>query len=349
MVVNTSKKQLDKTISYNAYVDRDILAEEKQKIFYKDWIYVGHASQVENIGDFFTFDLAGEPLIISRDRTNELNAFFNICPHRGTRVEKGTEGNKKLFMCTYHGWTFHLDGKVNRTPNFNKDEVDEQRHCLTHVKLEIYKSMIFVNLDENAPSLQESYASWIEDLNKYDFLDSLKKVKVEERIVHANWKAIIDNYLECDHCQINHPGFAKTLDLKNYNTDLHDKYTCQYSGLKRAESDNEEQANFYWVWPNTMISIYPGESGNITTSQIIPISPEKSRAIYTYYFQSEDLTDEQNDLIEFVDQVREEDFVLVELLQSGLHSQAFDSGIYSPTEHAIKHFHDIYTKKMNKR
>src|SRR5699024_3073766 len=112
--------QLVNTISYDDYVNNDILEEEKKNIFYKDWIFVGHTSQVENIGDFFTFDLVGEPLIISRDRNNELNAFFNICPHRGTRVEKGDSGNKKIFMCSYHGWTFHLDGKVNRTPNFDK-------------------------------------------------------------------------------------------------------------------------------------------------------------------------------------------------------------------------------------
>lgn len=339
--------QLVNTISYDDYVNNDILEEEKKNIFYKDWIFVGHTSQVENIGDFFTFDLVGEPLIISRDRNNELNAFFNICPHRGTRVEKGDSGNKKIFMCSYHGWTFHLDGKVNRTPNFDKEQIGD-RHCLTHVKLEVFKSMIFVNLDENAPSLKDSYSEWVEDLNKYDFLDSLKLVKSEERVINANWKAIIDNYLECDHCQINHPGFASSLDLKNYNIDTHENYSCQYSGLQKGDSDNEEQANFYWVWPNTMVSIYPGETKNMTTSQILPLSPDKSLAIYRYYFQTEDITDDQKELIEFVDQVRDEDVVLVELLQSGLHSQAFDSGIYSPTENAIKHFHNIYKGKMNK-
>ncbi|WP_240374037.1 aromatic ring-hydroxylating oxygenase subunit alpha [Bacillus piscicola] len=336
---------LEHTLSYKAYVDPQTLTEEKNKVFLKNWILAGHTSQVANVGDFFTFEIAGQPLIISRDKNNELNAFYNVCPHRGTKVEKKDQGNKKLFMCSYHGWTFSLDGNLNRAPNFDTNDLGDHS-CMTHVNLEVYQSMIFVNLDPEAKPMKETHDELMKDLAKYDFLDSLKRIRVTEKVIDANWKAIIDNYLECDHCKIAHPEFAKTFDMKNYHIDLHDGYTCQYSKLSNETS--EEQANFYWIWPNLMVSIYPGEDGNMTTSQILPLSPNRSLAIYSYYFQKDEMTEEQEELVRFVDQVREEDFELVELLQSGFDTEGFKQGIYSPTEYALKHFHQHYEKEMKK-
>ncbi|KAB7706724.1 Rieske 2Fe-2S domain-containing protein [Bacillus aerolatus] len=338
-------KELEYTLPYNRYVDLEVFEEEKKKIFFKSWILAGHVSQVEKKGDFFTFDIAGEPLIISRGNDDQLNAFYNICPHRGAKVERSEEGNKKIFMCSYHGWTFHLDGKLNKAPNFRTNDLGDHS-CMTPVKLEVYQSLIFINLDSEALPLKDSYKELVGSLDKYTFLESLKKVRVNQRVINANWKAVVDNYLECDHCQIAHPAFSKTFDMKNYNIDLHRNYSCQYSSLTSGNS--EEQAQFYWVWPNMMISIYPG-SGNMTTSQILPIAPNKSLAIYSYYFPSEHISEEQEELIKFVDQVREEDFELVEMLQEGFHTQAFKQGVYSPSEHALHHFHQRIKEAMDVR
>lgn len=118
---------------------------------------LGHTSQVDKVGDFFTFDIAGESIIISKDKDEKINAFYNICPHRGTRVEKSEAGNKKVFVCSYHGWTFKLDGAVNRTPNFDKDSLGDH-NCMTHVQIEIYQSLIFINLDPEAKPFREEYS-----------------------------------------------------------------------------------------------------------------------------------------------------------------------------------------------
>ncbi|UOQ91853.1 Rieske 2Fe-2S domain-containing protein [Halobacillus shinanisalinarum] len=334
----------DYTLPYKTYIDPQTFAEEKEKIFLNSWVLSGHTSQVEKVGDFFTFEIAGQPLMISRDKNNELNAFYNICPHRGTKVERNEQGNKKIFMCSYHGWTFKLDGKLNKAPNFNTNDLGNHS-CMTPVQLEVYKSMIFVNLNPEAKPMTEIREELVKDLEKYTFLDSLKKIRVTERVIEANWKAVIDNYLECDHCKLAHPEFSKTFDMKNYHIDLHDGYTCQYSKLTNETS--EEHAKFYWVWPNLMISIYPGKDGNMTTSQILPLSPNRSLAIYSYYFQKDEMTEEQKELIRFVDQVREEDFELVELLQTGFDTQAFKQGIYSPQEYALKYFHQRYEEEMD--
>ncbi|MGE8005138.1 aromatic ring-hydroxylating oxygenase subunit alpha [Lysinibacillus sp. NPDC093216] len=343
MTINTFSNKANATLSYKNYVEQQYFDEEKENIFSKKWVFVGHMSQLEKVGDFFTFEIAGESIIVSKNNDGKVNAFYNICPHRGTRVEKSASGNKKVFLCSYHGWSFKLNGKVNRAPNFDKDSLGDH-NCMTPVKLEIYQSLIFVNLDPNAKSFQSEYSDLVESLDQYKFLNALKRIRTTQRVIEANWKAVVDNYLECDHCKLAHPAFAKTFDLENYNIDTFNTYTCQYSEMKQGEE--ADPAFFYWVWPNLMISIYPGEEGNITTSQILPISPNQSLAIYSYYFSSDKITDKQEELIKFVDQVRKEDFDLVELLQTGLHTKAFDHGIYSPTEHGIKHFHKQYKEAM---
>lgn len=344
MTMKANSNNINYTLPYKNYVEPEVFSKENEKIFAKKWIYVGHTSQVEKVGDFFTFEIATESIIISKDKDEKINAFYNICPHRGTRVEKSESGNKKVFVCSYHGWTFKLDGKVNRAPNFDKDTLGDH-NCMTHVQIEIFQSLIFINLDTEAKPFREEYSELVESLEKYTFFDSVKRVRSSKREIDANWKAVIDNYLECDHCKIAHPAFAKTFDMENYNIDTHEKFTLQYSEMKKG--DDSDPAHFYWVWPNLMISVYPGEGGNFTTSQILPVSPNKSVAIYSYFFANEELTPKQEELIAFVDQVRLEDFDLVELLQTGFHSRAFDQGIYSPTEHGLKHFHKQYKEAMS--
>ncbi|MGO0059644.1 aromatic ring-hydroxylating oxygenase subunit alpha [Brevibacillus fluminis] len=335
--------ELAYTLPYSHYVDPHVLASEKRKIFYKSWIMVGHLSQVEKAGDFFTYDVAGEPIIVTRSAKDVLNAFYNICPHRGARVERKEQGNKKIFQCIYHGWTFNLDGNVHRTPNFKEADLGNHR-CLTPIKLAIHQSLIFVNLDPQAQPFEQSLGAFAQDIAAYPFLDSLKLVRENRRVVKANWKAVIDNYLECDHCSIAHPAFSKTFDLSKYRIVPCDKFSYQCSTTTGGADDSG--ARFYWVWPNTMISIYPGERGNITSSQIIPLDAETTLAIYRYYFVDEKLTEEDEKLIAFVDEVREEDFELVELLQSGFHSQAFGRGVYSPTEHGLHSFHEMVEQAL---
>jgi carnitine monooxygenase subunit len=341
-----TENTLEHTLPYDNYVNPQIFEEEKKKIFQDSWVLAGHISQVGKPGDFFTFEIADQPLIISRDKNNELNAFYNICPHRGTKVEKNECGNKKVFTCTYHGWTFHMNGKLNKAPNFGTNELGNHS-CMPQVKLEVFQSMIFINLNPEARPMEETFGEFMANLERYTFLDSLKKVRVTQRVIDANWKAVVDNYLECDHCKIAHPEFSKTFDMKNYHIDLHGNFSCQYSELtKKSNDQQEEHANFYWVWPNLMVSIYPGKEGNMTTSQILPLAPDKSLAIYSYYFKSDEISKEQEELIRFVDQVRLEDFDLVELLQKGFHTNAFKHGVYSPTEYAIKFFHNLYEEAM---
>lgn len=343
-----------KTLPYRLYTDPQVLTEEQEKIFARSWQFVGHESQLRNSGDYLTCEVAGEPIVVVRGNDDVLRAFYNVCPHRATKLEQGEQGNKKILQCGYHGWTFNLDGTLHKAPNFrNVENFCASDFCLHSVRVETKASMIFVNLDDNAKPLDESYGDFFDELKKFEFLGELKKIKDKKRLIKANWKAFIDNYLECDHCPIAHPGFVATLDMNQYTIVACENYSIQGTATKpnkkvgSVELDKAEfqGGRFYWLWPNLMVTIYPGP-GNMSTIQMIPIDHETTMGIYTYFFRDENLTKEEQDLIQFMEQVRDEDVELVELEQIGFRSRAFKEGIFSPTEHGVNQFHDMVREAL---
>jgi phenylpropionate dioxygenase-like ring-hydroxylating dioxygenase large terminal subunit len=352
----SSKLSEASTLPYRLYVDPKTLEKEKDKIFSRTWQFAGHVSQVKKPGDFFTCEVADEPIIVVRGQDEELRAFYNVCPHRATKVEKNEQGNKKILQCSYHGWTFNLNGALHKAPNFqNAENFCSQDICLNPVRVETQETLIFVNLDENALPLTTIYGSFFKDLGRFEFLGELKKVKVKQRLIKANWKAFIDNYLECDHCPIAHPGFVNTLDMSQYKIVTCENFSYQGSSIKPDINYGTVDLNkaevqggrFYWLWPNMMLTIYPGP-GNMAVIQMIPIDHETTLGVYTYFFKDENLTEDQEALIEFAEEVRNEDVELVELEQIGFRSRSFKKGRFSPTEHGVHQFHLMVQEALEK-
>lgn len=356
-VINKTEQQFKRVLTYDKYTDPNVLHIEMDKIFSKSWQLVGHTSQVKENGQFFTTEVANEPLIIIKGNDGVVRAFYNVCPHRATILEPSEQGKKKILQCMYHGWTFKTDGELNRAPNFRGvDNSCLSDACLKSVRLEIAESLIFVNLDEDATPLRETYPGLFERLSQFDFLKDLQQTHRKTRIIKSNWKGFIDNYLECDHCHIAHPGLVKTLDMETYQILLHDNYSeqcstikedTQYGNVDLNEADMQDGA-FYWLWPNVMITIYPG-TANMATIEMIPIDHETTLGVYTYYFIKDDienLDQDAKDLIAFAEQVRNEDVELVELQQRGFNSRAFSHGRFSPSEQAIVQFHEMVLQAL---
>jgi phenylpropionate dioxygenase-like ring-hydroxylating dioxygenase large terminal subunit len=347
--VTNKKSTIPQTMPYRLFTQPEVLVEEQQKVFSKSWQFVGHVSQLINTGDYITCDVAGKPILIIRGDDGQIRAFYNVCPHRGTKLVNEEQGQQKILTCMYHGWSFKLDGQLNKAPNF-KDSPDLCSHdiCLHDIRVESVSSLVFVNLDPHAKTLQSEYEEFFNDLSRFTFLEDLKKYSVNTRVIKCNWKVFIDNFLECDHCPIAHPGFSATLDLSKYHiingsncniqgTSLKEKKSRQTLNLELQQADVQE-GRFYWLWPNVMFTVYPGPS-NISAIQMIPIDHETTLAVYTYYLKNDEPTEEQKIQMEFTEQVRREDIDLVELAQIGLSSNAFPRGLLSPTEHGLLHFH----------
>ena len=298
-----------------------------------------------NEGSYISCTIAGEPILIVRGKDDGVRAFYNVCPHRGTKLVQDGSGSKKILQCCYHGWTFKLDGSLNQAPNFkNAEGFCGDDYCLRPVHVGIENGLVFVNLSENPVPLADEFSHFFKDLNQFKFLDELKLYRTEQRVIKCNWKTFIDNYLECDHCPIAHPSFVSTLDMTKYQIINSDKCNIQGSEVKGSRHDYNnaevQEGRFYWLWPNVMFTIYPGP-GNFRAIQMIPIDENTTLGIYSVYVKGDEPTEEQKQLIAFAKQVADEDVVIVELQQVGLGSSAFKQGVYSPTEHGLRHFHNM--------
>src|ERR1051325_5679886 len=147
------------TLPQRYFVSPEVFEEELEKIFAKHWVLVGHQSEVAKAGDYFVRDVAGESLIIVRDKNDEGRAFYNVCRHRGTRLCEEERGHGAAIQCPYHAWTYGLDGRLIGAPHM--DEVKSfkrEQFSLRRVNVGVWEGFIFVNLDDGPSSLAEWFA-----------------------------------------------------------------------------------------------------------------------------------------------------------------------------------------------
>lgn len=328
------------------YTDPNVLEVEKKEIFSKTWQYVAHISQFKKPGDFVTTEVADRPIIVALGQDGELRAFYNVCSHRAAKLVEG-EGNKAVFTCPYHAWTYRTDGSLLRAPNMNGCEnFNHEDFCLKTIKLETIQSFVFINLDPNAPSMNEQYPDFLKHVAKYNLQD-LKRVRVKETICKSNWKIGIDNYLECDHCSIVHKTLVSKLDMNKYEMEMYDNYSYQGTPLKGFESEYGlgEGGRYYWLYPNTWFSFDPGPA-NLSIHQSIPIDHKTTKYVYTTFFLTEEISKEEQELIDMDALVRKEDLDICEIVQKGIETGAYSQGRFSLTENLVHHFHLLLQKDL---
>src|SRR5437870_4173756 len=148
-----------KTLEQKYFVSPEIFAEEKEKIFSRQWVLVGHQSQIAEAGNYFTAEVSGESFIIIRDKQGAIHGFYNVCRHRGSRLIENRNGQCAAIQCPYHAWTYALDGRLigaphmDETPGFNKAD-----YSLGQTQLGIWEGFIFVNLADASARLEEWFA-----------------------------------------------------------------------------------------------------------------------------------------------------------------------------------------------
>src|SRR6266446_8845874 len=109
-----------RTLPQKYFVSPEVFEEEQEKIFARQWVLVAHQSQVAKPGEFFVPDVAGESLIVVRDRNGEVRGFYNVCRHRGTRLCEEQSGHASAIQCPYHAWTYGLDGRLIGSPHMDE-------------------------------------------------------------------------------------------------------------------------------------------------------------------------------------------------------------------------------------
>ncbi|MFH8446021.1 Rieske 2Fe-2S domain-containing protein [Streptomyces sp. NPDC018026] len=205
-LVSLERGEIDRRI----FSDQEIFDLEMKYIFGRAWLFLCHESQIPKRGDFFEAPMGTDNVLVVRQRDGGIKAFLNTCSHRGNAVCRAEEGNVRNFMCTYHGWTFGLDGELVGVPGsslFYKEKLDRSQHPLRKVaQLESYRGFVFATFDETAPPLQE-YLGATGRLG-LDLLAERGDIEVVPGIqkftVRTNWKFTVDNVFDYYHPQITH-------------------------------------------------------------------------------------------------------------------------------------------------
>ena len=355
-----------KTLPQRYFVSPEIFAKEQEVIFSTQWVCVGHRSEIAQAGDYFVREVAGESLIVVRDKRGEIHGFFNVCRHRGTRLCEERNGHFSAIQCPYHAWTYGLDGRLIGAPHM--DDVPgfvKADYSLHAVNLALWEGFIFVNLADTGTRLRSeatarqapgdfiSLERWFAPLTgKFTHwnLPKLRSAKRVEYDVQANWKLIFENYSECYHCPGVHPMLSKVSPYDSAENDLCEgpflggfMSITNGAGLTMSgktcalpvgdiRSEDHARVFYYSIFPNMLLSMHPDY---VMVHQLWPKSPERTLILCDWFFHPEAFDRDDfhpNDAVEFWDMTNRQDWHVCELSQQGISSRAYQPGPYSPRE-----------------
>ena len=296
-------------------------------------------------------------IVAVRGADGALRAFYNVCKHRGHEVLAGA-GRTRQITCPYHGWVYALDGRLHRARYSERIEhFDASAIFLTPVQVEVFCHLVFVNLDGGAPPLAEQAEGLAREVMGY--APDLAALTFAHRLtytVRANWKAVVDNFLECYHCPVAHRDFVTLVEMDTYKVD-HPRHSGRATWRRRAGRRIRPTGSGKRASPTTR----SGTSGRTRPSCAIPAagtswcggssrwgrrrrtrnSTSSSRALTP--------TEAEMEAIRYIDEVLQpEDIDLVESVQRGMRTPAFERGRYvvdpdgsGLSEHAVHHFHGL--------
>jgi phenylpropionate dioxygenase-like ring-hydroxylating dioxygenase large terminal subunit len=334
------------------YLDPTIHDLVRDKLYYRSWQYACHQSQIPETGCYFAFDIMDEGLFIARQRDGSVRCFYNVCQHRAHTMVSDS-GKASVIACPYHAWTYELDGNLRAAPgtkamsNFNKSDI-----CLTEVKVENFLGFLFVNLDEDSASMDETFPGLRADILAH-CPDIEDRIFAHEHTApeFCNWMIAVENYNECYHCKVVHPTFASgVIDASSYNIRADDggarvlRHTADANRGESAWYDTSGAGyKSFFFWPAFSLQCYP--SGLINTYHWRPEDVNNTTVHRGWLSQDGLIDDAMQKVIDLDrDTTFAEDLVLVKQVHKGLKSRGYRPGplVLNPAE-GIDSEHSIAT------
>ena len=344
------------------YTDPEIYEAEREAIFGKNWISVGHEIDTQNPGEYVTENIAGEPVFIVKDEDTR-RTFLNICSHRSTTLlpecqgtlpllKNGPKVDHREIQCPYHGWTYNMQGKLCGAPGFGRGKQDDfspKQNGLRSFETASWGPLIFMRMEPGKNTLENVLAPIRERVSKED----LSKLEWKGRMIYeidCNWKVFVDNYLDGGyHVSVLHPSLSGALNCDEYSTQVFDYCSLQQSPTQAIGNDPIAQARqgsdamYWWVFPNTMINIYEGV---MDTNIVLPDGPNKCKVIFDYYFSKDKDSQSIIDYIDGAHKTQLEDMKVSKWVQTGLQSRYAKAGRFGKAEPGIYHFHKLLAEEL---
>ena len=336
------------TIPAPWYVDSRVWALERRSVF-GGWQMVGRLDQVAEPGQYFTAEVAGEPLVVVRGRDGVLRGFFNVCRHHAAVVMTEPAGRAATLRCPYHGWTYSLEGELKGTPDFDGVcNFDRSRNGLVPVHLQTWDPFVFVHLNDGGPSLPE-FLGDLTDRVRPLRIDRMHFVERRTYAFDSNWKVFVDNYLDGGyHIPFLHKGLHSVLDYGEYKIENGARWCLQWSPVHDSGRDAQtaavrggKEAHYYWLYPNFMINWY---EGMMDTNLVLPLGVDRTLVVFDFYFADVDASavERNRASIQVGDRIQAEDTGICASVQKGLGSRAYKAGRLSVRREAGEHlFHRL--------
>jgi glycine betaine catabolism A len=362
--VRASVPQPVYTLPGRYYTAPELYAAEQERIFARRWACVGRSEEVANPGDYVLVELAGESLIVVRDRAGKLHAHYNVCRHRGTRMCQVPSGRfGETIQCPYHAWTYSLDGRLvaarhmQETPGF--DRSDWPLHSAAVAE---WEGFVMLNIGAEPEPFEAAFASMIGRVSRWGTANLRRGARIDYDVA-ANWKLIVENYSECYHCPLIHPELAALSPWQSGRNDLsegpflggymqlaHESMTVD--GMRRRPPlpgllpDDLGRVWYYALFPNLLLSLHPDY---VMAHTLWPKGPGQTRIVCEWFFDSTTLAKgdfDSSDAVEFWDKTNRQDWHVCELSQLGVSSRAYTPGPYANAEGLAWQFDREYLRAM---
>ncbi len=365
-----SESFLLSTLPGRYYYDPAIYDLEQERIFSQMWVCAGRADAIPGPGAYQLATIGRESLIVIRNRDGVLQAFFNVCRHRGARLCTAASGQLKgSIQCRYHAWTYGLDGRLIGAPNvLNDTQFDRTLYGLLPVALEIWEGFVWLNLADNpAPIATQVNAPIIERFGSYAPFSryDVGKLKVGKTItydVRANWKLVLENFMECYHCGLLHPELCQLLPGFRSGKTYVDGDAATLAENAQAFTITgkasrpplpgllaEDLRRYYGIvlLPNVLLNLL---DDHVVIHTLQPEGPDRTHVICEWLFDAGAMARpdfDPMDAVEIFDIVNRQDWEVCELTQLSMASKAFQhGGVYVPAERHIRELADFVLEKL---
>jgi Rieske 2Fe-2S family protein len=353
--MDTHASGLQPSLPSDAYRTPESFAADRRDILARDWVCAGRTDDIGEPGDHLVAEVAGESVLVVRDKAGALHAHYNVCRHRGARLcDPGSDARwgltfeadvvgRSLIRCPYHGWAYGLDGHLVATPGI--DGIDKALFGLHPVGVAEWGGFLFLNL---SPLLALDIGPAAGRLGNYPLAD-LITARTLTYDVRANWKLILENYNECYHCAGVHPELCEIVPEFRRDGGMHLDWdagiphrdgavtytasgTTRRAPFPRLTAEEQVRHKGELIYPNLMLSV---SMDHAAAFLLWPLAHDLTRIECRFLFHPDEAARDDfdpSDAVDFWDLVNRQDWAMCERVQAGISSRVHDRGFYSPME-----------------